>query len=156
MPDAEYNLTPSDIVALGEILDRIVPEIDDLPGAGSLGLAQAADDLSQHLPRWRKALIIVAEAASLDPAARAAGGWPALEPDEQVQSLKTIETSLPDHFNGFVELVYAAYYSDSRVHARIGWQAGAPTESRWDLPPWDPSVLETARQRQPFWREAPE
>lgn len=156
MPDAEQNLTPADIVALGEILDRIVPEIDDLPGAGSLGLAQAVDDISRQLPRWRKALIVVTDAASLDPAARAAGGWPALDTDEQVQSLKAIETNLPSHFNSFVELVYAAYYSDSRVHARIGWQAGAPSESSWDLPPWDPSVLETARQREPFWREAPE
>ena len=156
MPDAEQNLTPADIVALGEILDRIVPEIDDLPGAGSLGLAQAVDDISRQLPRWRKALIVVSDAASLDPAARAAGGWPALDIDEQVHSLKAIETNLPTHFNSFVELVYAAYYSESRVHARIGWQAGAPSDSSWDLPPWDPSVLETARRREPFWREAPE
>lgn len=156
MPDAEQNLTPADIVALGEILDRVVPEVDDLPGAGSLGLAQAVDDISRQLPRWRKALIVVTDAASLDPAARAAGGWPAMDIDEQVHSLKAIEMNLPTHFNSFVELVYAAYYSDGRVHARIGWQAGAPSESSWDLPPWDPSVLETARRREPFWREAPE
>lgn len=156
MPDAEYNLTPADKVALAEVLDRIVPPVDDLEGAGGLGLVQSVDEISRRIARWRNGLLLVAEAVSLDPTARAAGGWTALDVDEQVASLKVIEDSLPAHFSNFVEAVYAAYYSDSRVHERIGWRSGAPQPSGWELPPWDPAVLETARKREPFWREAPE
>lgn len=156
MPDAEHNLTDADRVAMVEVLNRIVPAVDDLAGAGDLGLAQRVDEMSRMIPRWRKSLLIVMDAVSLDPSARAAGGWVALEEDEQVQALEAIEVNLPEHFDNFVHTVYAAYYSDDRVHRRIGWRSGAPQPSGWDMPPWDPSVLDTVGQREPFWREAPE
>ena len=156
MPDAEHNLTDADRVALAEVLNRIVPPVDGLAGAGDLGLAQRVDEVSRAIPSWRTSLVIVMDAVSLDPSARAAGGWLALEEDEQVQALEAIEVNIPAHFANFVSAVYAAYYTDSRVHGRIGWRSGAPQPAGWDMPPWVPSVLDTVSQREPFWREAPE
>ena len=156
MPDAEHNLTDADRVALVEVLNRIVPPADGLAGAGDLGLAQRVEEVSRAIPRWRMGLLRVMDAVSLDPSARAAGGWLALEEDEQIHALETIETNLPEHFGNFVSTVYAAYYSDGRVHERIGWRSGAPQPAGWDMPPWDPAVLDSVSQREPFWREAPE
>lgn len=156
MPDAEHNLTDADRVALVEVLNRIVPPVDGLAGAGDLGLAQRVDEVTRAVPRWRKSLLLVMDAVSLDPSARAAGGWVALEEDEQVLALQSIEGNLPEHFANFVSVVYAAYYSDGRVHARIGWRSGAPQPAGWEMPPWDPSVLDAISQREPFWREAPQ
>ena len=156
MPDAEHNLTAADMVALEGVLDRLVPAQDDMPGAGGLGLADRVDELSRDNPIWRRGLLIVMDAVSLDPRARSAGGWMALDADEQAAALTEIETNLPEHFGNLVKLVYATYYSDERVHRRIGWRSGAPQPSGWQMPPFDESVMETARKRAPFWREAPE
>jgi hypothetical protein len=64
-----------------------------------------------------------------------------------------VETNLPAQFGEFVELVYGNYYTDSRVHERIGWVGRPPQPEGFDLEPWDPAVLENMRKREPFWRQ---
>ena len=94
------------------------------------------------------------DALSLDIASRIEGGFAALDEERQIASLKTVEADLPDQFAVFVELIYETYYTDDRVHSRIGWAGRPPQPEGFDLEPWDPSILETARKREPFWRGA--
>jgi hypothetical protein len=153
MPTNDRQLTDADRVVLKRVMDLIVPPDGDFPGAGGLGLAERLEVASQRYGRLRSGLLSVLDAMSLDIAARVEGGFAALDEERQIAALKTIETNLPVPFAEFVELTYETYYTNSRVHDRIGWAGRPPQPEGFDLEPWDPSVLETARKREPFWRE---
>lgn len=155
MPDAdEMNLTDADRLLLKSAMDLIVPAVDELPGAGELGLADDAVELASREKDFGDALRKTLSALHLDPSTRAEGGFAALDEEQQIAALKVLEASLPAVFDKFVDLVYVAYYSDERVHERIGWRSGALQPLGWELPSFDPAVLETVSKREPFWRKA--
>lgn len=153
MIDVNEKLTDTDRIALSAAMDRMVPAVDDLPGAGEMGLANEVVKIAEQIPRYAVSLMRVIDALRLDPATRVSGGFMALESDQQVESLKAIESSLAADFNQFTNLIYLAYYSDARVHRRIGWRTGPLQPLGWVLPPFDEKILETVSKRKPFWRK---
>ena len=154
MTEHEQNLDDADRVLLKEAMDIIIPPVDDLPGAGEMGLAQNAEEIADRIPEYGLAVRRVVDALTLDPSARAEGGFTALEQDQRIDALKSIEASIPELFDKFVDIVYIAYYSDERVHNRIGWRSGPLQPLGWEHPPFDPEILETVAKRKPFWRKA--
>ncbi|MYA59173.1 MAG: gluconate 2-dehydrogenase subunit 3 family protein [Chloroflexi bacterium] len=155
MPDAnQLNLTDADRLMLKSAMDLIVPPVDDLPGAGELGLVDNAVELANREKDFGDALLKALSALHLDPSARAEGGFAALDDEQRVAALKFLEASLPAVFDKLVDLVYVVYYSDERVHQRIGWRSGALQPFGWELPSFDPAILETVSKREPFWRKA--
>lgn len=93
----------------------------------------------------------IADAFSLDPAARTSGGFTSLEPELKDNSIKAVESNLPEEFSAFLEAVYAAYYSDEQVKQLIEQYS---SENEEDSPPlqFDESVLERVRTLRPLWR----
>ena len=154
MPDTDMNLTGADRQLLKSAMDLIVPVVDDLPGAGTMGLVDNAVDLANRIEDFGDALRRTLDALALDPSARAEGGFAALDEEQQTAALKVLESSMTAVFDKFVDLVYVVYYNDERVHKRIGWRTGALQPLGWDLPPFDPAILETVSKREPFWRKA--
>ncbi len=110
---------------LEAVLDRIVPPVDDLPGAGGLGLATALDG----------------------------GDFAALDTPRQTAVLRVVEQGRPAAFATLVQLTYLVYYGDSRVHQRIGWRTGGVQPLGFELPPFEGSILDEIRRREPFWRQ---
>jgi hypothetical protein len=153
MPETKNNLTDADRIMLKSVMDLIVPAVDDLPGAGEMGLGADAEKLALRVEDYGEALQRVLDALSLDPTARAEGGFAALDEEQQVAALKVLEANMPKHFDNFVDLVYIVYYSHEQVHKRIGWRSGPLQPLGWELPPFDPSILETVSKRRPFWRK---
>ena len=153
MPDTDTNLTDADRQLLKSVMDLIVPAVDDLPGAGEMGLVENAVDLANRVADFSNALRRTLDALTLDPSARAEGGFEALDEEQRFAALKVLESSMPTVFDKFVDLVYVVYYNDERVHERIGWRTGPLQPLGWDLPPFDPAVLETVSKREPFWRK---
>lgn len=152
MPTSDRQITDTDRVILARVMDLIIPSNGDLPGAGELGLAENLERASLRYGRLRSGLLSVLDALSLDISSRAEGGFAALDSETQIASLNSVEAALPVQFSEFVELVYETYYTDDRVHSHIGWVGRPPQPEGFDLEPWDPSILETARKREPFWR----
>ena len=147
------NINDSDRVTLGEVMDRLIPAVDDLPAAGQMGLGPEVERMASDVLRYANALESVLGAMSADPLSRAAGGFRALSPEDQDNAIRVIEKNIPDDFGTFLEIVYLAYYSQSTVHRRIGWVGRPPQPEGFDLSPFDESILETVRKREPFWRK---
>jgi hypothetical protein len=130
---------------LADAMDRLVPPIDDLPGAGAMGLAAEVQTLAARHPPYQRALL-----AFLD---KLAPRWSADLPDaEKDAALRGLEQADCATFTAVLDLVYLAYYADPRVHARVGWRGGPLQPAGFALPPFDPEILHTARRRKPFWR----
>ena len=150
--DNGTELSDADRLVLSAVMDLIVPAVDELPGAGEMGLADAAEEFAGKEGKYGVALARVMDALSLEPSARAEGGFAALDEEQRLSALRVLEANMPGYFDDFVDLVYIVYYSDERVHKRIGWRNGPLQPLGWELPAWDPSVLETVSKRDPFWR----
>ena len=57
MSSSETQLTDTDRLVLSAVMDLIVPAVDDLPGAGEMGLASAAEDLAGKVPEYGKGVV---------------------------------------------------------------------------------------------------
>jgi hypothetical protein len=131
-------------------LDRIVPPVDDLPGAGTL-VGDDVERLARETPRYGRVLARVL--AALRERTASAGGFARIAVHEQDAALRAVQALIPDEFAGFLELVYLAYYQHPRVRQRIGWHGRPPQPLGYDLSPFDESILDRVRGRQPFWRK---
>lgn len=149
---SDLKISDADRVMLSEVMDRLIPAVDDLPAAGQMGLGPEVERMASEVPRYAEGLEVFLEALAMDPLSRATGGFRALSADDQENAIRVIERNIPDHFSTFLEVVYLVYYSQPAVHRRIGWVGRPPQPEGFDLPPFDESILETARKREPFWR----
>jgi hypothetical protein len=155
VPTAERSLTAADRETLRAVLDRLLPPVGELPGAGAMGLAEVVERNAQRSPSMRSGLLSVLDALSLDPGLHVTGGFQALKPEQQDEAIRTIEVSMAEPFAQFLRLAYVTYYGDPRVHARIGWPSRPLQPDGFELPPFDDAVLEKVRRRKPFWRRVP-
>ncbi len=137
-------------------MDRFIPPVDDLPGAGSMGLLDEIERMSVEHERYRKSLVRFLDALTLDMSVEVAGGFLALDDEQRDEAIRDIEGSISNDFANVLEVVYLAYYSRPEVHKRIGWRTGPLQPLGFELPPFDESILENVRKREPFWREAPD
>ena len=154
MPDKNGTLTDSDRRNMRAVMDRFIPPVDDLPGAGSMGLLEEVEQMAVRHDRFRSALVKFLDALSLDMSVQASGGFMAVPDEVKDEAIREIETALPRLFADVLEVVYLAYYASPRVHERIGWRTGPLQPQGFSLPAFDEAVLETVRKREPFWRKA--
>jgi len=149
MTAATRSLTDAHRAVLRAVMDRLVPAVDDLPGAGAMGLLDEVEAMaSAHAP-FHLALLGLLD--GLPPKA-----FGALAGADQDKAIASFERAHPALFNTALEVVYLAYYADPRVGRRIGWRSGPLQPGGFALPPFDEAILEKARQRQPFWRRVPD
>jgi hypothetical protein len=141
------SLSETERALMRAVMDRLVPPVDDLPGAGTMGLLAEVEAMAQRHAPYGRALLRFVEAL--------AAGFPADAGPAQDSAIEAFERAQPSVFQAVLELVYLAYYADARVHARIGWRTGPVQPRGFSLPPFDDAILETARQRAPFWRQTP-
>ena len=151
-PTQGGRLSDVDRLTLQVMMDRLLPAVDELPGAGEMGLASEVEQRARRHRPLRSALIAVMDGLSMDMAAHAAGGFKALSEEQQIESLLLLEEAMPEHFARLVALIYTTYYMQPEVDERIGWPGGAVQPEGFDVEPFDESILETARQRDPLWR----
>ena len=138
----------SEIALLGAVLDRLLPPVDELAGAGELGLAPTAID-DPLLGAAPEAINTVLGALP--------STFETLEPRERDALLSATQDREPDAFAILLSVAYNAYYSDPRVLARLDrlteYKAGAPQPAGYEIEPFDETMLAQIQQREPFWRK---
>jgi hypothetical protein len=155
MPTKDGKLTEADRRNMRVVMDRLIPPVDDLPGAGSMGLLEKVEEMGAKHGRFQTSLARFLDALSMDMSVEAEGGFLAMESEGQDEAIREIEQSLSTVFANVLEVVYLAYYSQPEVHKRIGWRTGPLQPQGFTLPPFDESILENIRKREPFWRKVP-
>ncbi len=130
---------------LSTALDRVVPAVGDLPGAGAMGLAEVIVESARQDRRFEAAIETVAAALTDEFASMDAGA--------QDDALRAIESAQGEAFGLFLDITYSFYYMRPEVHDHLNWHGRTPQPDGNELPPFDDSVLEVARQRAPLWRK---
>jgi Gluconate 2-dehydrogenase subunit 3 len=133
---------------LRAILNHIVPASENMPGAGDLEVVGSIERTLADSPRLRRLFLD----GLRDIAIASRGDFVSLAPTVQTEILQRIEQSQPAFFTALVEHTYRGYYTHPLVQQALN--ARAPQPIGYELPPFDPSLLDKQRQRPPFWRPA--
>jgi hypothetical protein len=137
---------------LRDVLNRIVPANPALAlaAAGDLDVGAIIERTLSESPRLRRlfldGLVRIAITASRSTGAE----FVALDPGRQTAVLEAVEQSSPAFFTALVEHTYRGYYTHSLVQRALGVRPPQPIG--YELPPFDPAILDRQRQRAPFWR----
>jgi hypothetical protein len=132
---------------LRSVLNCIVPEGADLPGAGDLDVDASIEGTLSTAPKLRRLFLDgLAQVAIASPQ----GSFTELDRAQQTQVLEQVERQAPAFFVALVEHAYRGYYTLPRVARSLG--SGPPQPLGHTLPVFDPALLDRQRQRNPFWR----
>jgi hypothetical protein len=145
MTSSTRSLTDAERAVLRAVMDRLIPPIDELPGAGAMGLVPEIEAMARQHGAFHRALTGLLDGL-------AAEGFTTVHVSVQDDAIRAFEKMQPVLFEALLEVVYLAYYADERVHRRIGWRSGALQPQGFELPPFDEAILGETRQRKPFWR----
>lgn len=137
---------------LRSILNQIIPPHDDLPGAGDLDVGSSIERTLSESPRLRRLFLDGLLQIELTAHRQSAAPFVDAEPAQQIAVLEDVERTHPAFFVALVEHTYRGYYVLPNVHQAIGWAAHPPQPLGFDLPVFDPAILEQQRARAPFWR----
>lgn len=136
-----------DINLLTAALDRVIPPVDELAGAGEMGLTEVVIDRSRADDRFWDALSTVLNALP------SPDDFLKLNGDGQDGAIRAAEKSHPDAFKLWLDVVYTIYYMQPEVHLWLSWHGRPPQPEGNVMPPWDESILSVIRKREPFWRQ---
>ncbi len=145
-------LTLTEERLLKALMNIMIPPNDDLLGAGDLGLLDEIKDIFLKRAPYIKSIKKVIEALSLYPAVRLSGGFFGMGNEEKINAIKEIENELSEDFKKLTQAIFSVYYLDERVKSRIGWDIKSPQPNGFDLPPWNPKILENVKKLKPFWK----
>lgn len=145
-PVAPPVLSEEQRALLRVVCNRIVPAHGTVAGAGDLGVGSSIERTLAETARLRR--LFLDGLALIEVTARRRSGmeFGTLQEDGQVAVLESVERSAPPFFTALVEHTYRGYYTQPATRAR------PPQPIGYELPPFDPSLLDTQRQRAPFWR----
>ena len=149
--DAHLVLTPRQASILKGVLNNLVPPVDDLPGAGDLGLVSYVDKAMAGAPHLRRHILGILDQLDIDCRQTGENDFSDLSGPERVDVLQRCEANHPESFNTMVEAAYVGYYSHPRILDALG--AVPPEESESHLRPFDPRLLENVINRGPMYTD---
>ena len=154
MSDAKQIFSPAQRSLLTEVINRIIPAKDDMPGAGSLGIAFFVEDAAATTPSLTRlfneglAQISMATGQGLE------RGFDNLSNAAKDDLLRSIEAANPMFFDQLVLQTYNGYYTNPEVFKLIGYEVPKPAPPGSHLELLDVSLLNQQRNREPFWKKA--
>ena len=145
--------SPAQRSLLSEVINRIIPTKDKLPGAGELGIAASIEEAAAATPELTRLFNDGLAQIGLAVGRDSAGGFEALSNTAKDDLLRSVEIANPVFFDELVLQTYNGYYTNSEVFEQIGYSLPklAPPGSQPEL--LDVSLLDQQRKREPFWKK---
>ena len=150
MPQNQQLLTDNQRLLLIQVFNRLIPSEGNLPAAGALGLH---DSLEANIARSQNSIRIFLEGlVQIEVTAIREKGqdFLALPASDQDSVISAVQQSNPVFFTDLRRHCYNNYYTHPTVQELIGYSRSEPHEYKPE--PFDESLLEPQRNRQPFWR----
>ena len=153
MPEQRKVFTGPQAILLADVINRIIPAEDGMPGAGDLGLASDIDLAVGDSAPLKK--LFLAGLAQIENEAHRSSGkeFQALSPGEQDRLLKTAELEYPEFFLVLVQQTYNSYYTNPAIFPLIGYEGRPPQPQGYPMKPFDDSLLDNVRKRAPTYRQ---
>lgn len=133
------------------VLNRIVPAEGQLPGAGDLGVADFIEETASRSADLRRLFLEGLTLIDITAVQSQGRGFGELSGGQQDAVLKEVETRNSSFFDTLTRQCYNGYYTSPEVFQLIGYRRKLAHE--YQHQPFDESLLEPQRQRQPFWRQ---
>ena len=149
--EAHLVLTPRQAPTLKAVLNSLVPPVEDLPGAGDLGLVSYVDRAMADAPHLRRHILGILDRLEIDSQRSRRQDFADLPDAARTDMLRRCEADQPVSFNSMVEAAYVGYYSHPRILDALG--AVAPDESESHLRPFDPQLLDNVIKRGPMYTD---
>jgi len=136
-----------------KIMDLLIPSVDNLLGAGSMGLIIELEKICERYETVYLSVKRIINAIELDPVSRVNGSFIFLDTEIQEAIIENIEVNLSKDFSVVLNAIYSVYYQNIDVRKRINWKYESIQPNGFDMEPWDESVLDKIKERKPFWRD---
>ena len=137
---------------LTEVINRIIPAKDNLPGAGDLGITAFIEDTVAGAPDltrlFNDGLAKIGVTAGKDSGC----GFELLSNAAQDDLLRSIESANPVFFDQLVLQTYNGYYTSPEVFELIGYALPKPAPVGPQPELLDVTLLDQQRKREPFWK----
>lgn len=137
---------------LGAVLNRLIPETGDMPGAGDLGIIATIDRTLAAYPLLRRLFCDGLVEIEVESMHEGQSGFIGLDGDRQDAVLRAVERAFPAFFTALIDHTYRGYYTHPQVYQAIGYAHRPPQPLGHELPLFDSAMLDQQRQRAPFWR----
>jgi hypothetical protein len=133
---------------LGSLAELMIPAEGDLPSAADAAIfAEIVHRLSECADLVNEGLTLLDSIGARPP-----GTFSALPPAERLTAVSQLRAECPAFVSLFEAAVAACYYRDERVLRSLGLPARAPYPEGNAVNPTDWSMLDSVRERQPFYR----
>jgi hypothetical protein len=156
-PDIQRVATVFDAAqreVLRAVLNRIVPAHDEVPGAGDLEVGGTIERTLKESARLRRLFLEGLGEIAITAQQQMGSGFLELDPARQTQVIESVEQTTPAFVVALVQHTYRGYYTLPEVQRAVGWEPRPPQPLGYELPHFDPSLLDAQRRRAPFWRRA--
>ena len=150
MSQNQQLLTDNQKLLLIQVFNRLIPSEGNLPAAGALGLH---DNLEANIARSQNSIRVFLEGLvqiEVTAIREKDQDFLALPASDQDSVISAVQKSNPVFFTDLRRHCYNNYYTHPTVQELIGYSRSEPHEYRPE--PFDKSLLEPQRNRQPFWR----
>ena len=147
-------LVDEQFTLVSSVLDRIIPQQGDMPGAGQLAVADYIDravGASAELKKLFSRGLAQIEIASQ---ARHSGDFADLSAEQQDVVLREVESADAAFFEALVRQTYNGYYTTPAVLELLGLEARPPQPRGYEVEPGDLNLLENVKQRGQVYRDA--
>ncbi len=138
---------------LRSTLNCIIPARAGLAGAGDLDVGASIERTLSQSAHLRRLFFDGLKDIEISTQRGSRQAFMDLAPARQTAVLEMVERAWPAFFVALIEHAYRGYYTLPEAQRATGWQPRPPQPLGYDLPAFDPSLLEQQRARAPFWRK---
>ena len=135
------------------ILDTIIPEDGDLPGAGGAGTAEYLDSVLSENPTLTRLVLEGLDLIQIASEGRG-GGFETLSDADRTEILRGSEVENPRFFETLLAHAYNGYYTNPEVLEALGMDARAPQPTGHQVSRGEFSALDAVTRAGQAYRDA--